>query len=195
MRGHRVSIDTRKPQIMREAIMAGAAMINDVAGLRFDQASRPMAAELQRPVCLMHARGEPSIMQLEPVYDDAVLDVFDELESFITDAETAGLPRRLILADPGIGFGKTFRHNIEILSALGIYHGLGVALAVGASRKAFIGALTGEKTSRDRVHGSVGAAIAAAAQGVQILRVHDVKATAQALKVWRACVKPTSAGL
>jgi dihydropteroate synthase len=194
-RGHKVSIDTRKPAIMREAVEAGAAMINDVTALRFDADSRAIAAGLKCPVCLMHAQGDPKTMQINPVYEDAVLDVFDELEEFIAAAERGGLPRSLILADPGIGFGKTYRHNLDILGSLTVYHGLGVALVIGASRKAFIGALTGEKTGKDRVFGSVGAAIAAASQGVQILRVHDVKATAQALKVWGACIKPSASGI
>lgn len=194
-RGHKISIDTRKPAIMQEAVRAGAAMINDVTALRFDADGRATVARLKCPVCLMHAQGDPKTMQINPVYEDVVLDVFDELEKFIAEAEKAGLPRSMILADPGIGFGKTYRHNLEILRAVSVYHGLGVPLVIGASRKAFIGALTGEKTGKDRVFGSVGAAIAAASQGVQILRVHDVKASAQALKVWHACIKPSSSGI
>jgi dihydropteroate synthase len=194
-RGYKISIDTRKPAIMQEAVRAGAAMINDVTALRFDADSRAMVARLKCPVCLMHAQGDPKTMQINPVYEDVVLDVFDGLEEFIAEAERAGLPRSMILADPGIGFGKTYRHNLDILRSLTVYHGLGVPLVIGASRKAFIGALTGEKTGKDRVSGSIGAAMAAASQGVQILRVHDVKATAQALKVWRACIKPSSSGI
>ncbi|HYM99913.1 MAG TPA: dihydropteroate synthase [Aestuariivirgaceae bacterium] len=194
-RGYKISIDTRKPAIMQEAVRAGAAMINDVTALRFDADSRAMVARLKCPVCLMHAQGDPKTMQINPVYEDVVLDVFDGLEEFIAEAERAGLPRSMILADPGIGFGKTYRHNLDILRSLTVYHGLGVPLVIGASRKAFIGALTGEKTGKDRVSGSIGAAMAAASQGVQILRVHDVRATAQALKVWRACIKPSSSGI
>jgi dihydropteroate synthase len=194
-RGHAVSIDTRKPDIMEEAAKAGAALINDVTALRFDARSLKVAAALKLPVCLMHARGEPRTMQVNPTYDHVVLDVFDELEGFIAQAETAGLPRQMQLADPGIGFGKTYRHNLEILRSLSLFHGLGVALVVGASRKAFIGALTDEKTAKHRVFGSIGAAIAAAAQGAQIVRVHDVKASVQALAVWRASIEPRSSGL
>jgi dihydropteroate synthase len=194
-RGHKVSIDTRKPVIMREAVQAGAMMINDVTALRYAADSRSTAAELKCPVCLMHAQGEPQTMQINPAYEDVVLDVFDELEKFIAEAELAGVPRKLIMADPGIGFGKTYAHNLEILRALTVYHGLGVPLAIGASRKAFIGALTGERAGKDRAFGSVGAAIAAASQGAQILRVHDVRATIHALKVWRASTEPRSSGL
>jgi dihydropteroate synthase len=194
-RGHAVSIDTRKPEIMKVAAKAGAVLINDVTALRFDARSPEVAAALKLPVCLMHARGEPRTMQIDPTYDNVVLDVFDELESFIARAEQAGLPRQMQLADPGIGFGKTYRHNLEILRCLSLYHGLGVALVVGASRKAFIGALTDEKTAKHRVFGSIGGAIAAAAQGAQILRVHDVKASVQALTVWRSSIEPRSSGL
>ncbi|HEY7749262.1 MAG TPA: dihydropteroate synthase [Aestuariivirgaceae bacterium] len=191
-RGLKVSIDTRKPQIMEEAVKAGAAMINDVTALRFDPESRRTAAKLKRPVCLMHAQGDPKTMQNNPVYEDVVLDVFDELQDLIEKAVSAGLPRGLLLADPGIGFGKTYRHNLEILQKLSVYHGLGVPLVVGASRKAFIGAITGEPAGKARAHGSVGMAIAAAGQGAQILRVHDVKATSQALKAWRAATEPSA---
>jgi dihydropteroate synthase len=193
--GLAVSIDTRKAQIMREAVEAGAQMINDVSAMRFDAQARATAAELRRPLCLMHARGEPKTMQIDPVYEDVLLDVFDELEGFIKEGEKAGMPRRLMLADPGIGFGKTYRHNLEIIKGLSLYHGLGVGIVFGASRKSFIGALTGEKAGRERAPGSVAAALAAAAQGVQILRVHDVKETAQALRVWSAAVEPARSGL
>jgi len=193
--GHVVSIDTRKASIMGEAARAGASMINDVSALQFDSEALATTAELKLPVCLMHARGSPKTMQEDPQYEDVVLDVFDALEAFIERAESAGLKRSLILADPGIGFGKTYRHNLEILKSLSIYHGLGVPLVFGASRKAFIGALTGEKAGSDRAAGSVGAAVAAAVQGAQVLRVHDVKATAQALRVWRAAAEPKDSGL
>jgi dihydropteroate synthase len=193
--GHMVSIDTRKATIMREAARAGAAMINDVSALQFDSEAAATAAQLKLPVCLMHARGTPKTMQENPQYEDVVLDVFDALETLIEGAEAAGVERSLILADPGIGFGKTFRHNLEILRSLGIYHGLGVPLVFGASRKSFIGALTGEKAGAERAAGSVGAALAAAAQGAQVLRVHDVKATQQALSVWCAAVAPAHSGL
>jgi dihydropteroate synthase len=193
--GHMVSIDTRKATIMREAAGAGAVMINDVSALQFDIEAQATAAQLKLPVCLMHALGSPKTMQENPQYEDVVLDVFDALERLIEGAAAAGVERRLILADPGIGFGKTFRHNLEILRSLGIYHGLGVPLVFGASRKSFIGALTGEKAGAERAAGSVGAALAAAAQGAQVLRVHDVKSTQQALSVWNAAVAPAHSGL
>ena len=194
-RGHLVSIDTRKPLIMREAVEAGATIINDVSALRFDAESLPSAIRLGRPVVLMHAKGDPKTMQVDPTYEDVVLDVYDFLAEAIATADAAGLARSSLLADPGIGFGKTFRHNLEILNALSLYHGLGVPLVVGASRKAFIGALTGEKTARKRVAGSIATAVAAASQGAQILRVHDVRQTVEALKVWKAVADPSKSGL
>jgi dihydropteroate synthase len=193
--GLKVSIDTRKASIMREAAKAGAVMINDVSALQFDGEAPATAAQLKLPVCLMHARGEPRRMQDNPQYEDVVLDIFDALEALLERAQEAGLERGLLLADPGIGFGKTFRHNLEILRSFSIYHGLGVPLIFGASRKAFIGALTGERAGPERAAGSVGTALAAALQGAQVLRVHDVKATQQAVKAWRACVAPASSGL
>ncbi|HEY7764604.1 MAG TPA: dihydropteroate synthase [Aestuariivirgaceae bacterium] len=193
--GHRVSIDTRKASIMRDAVKAGAQMINDVSALRFDGMSLKTAAALGRPVCLMHARGDPKTMQENPSYEDVALDVFDELEGLIARAEAAGVKRSLILADPGIGFGKSFRHNLDLLKRLSLLHGLGVPIVMGASRKGFIGALTGESAGRKRAAGSIGIALAAAAQGAQLLRVHDVKATAQALKLWRASCEPETSGL
>ena len=193
--GHTVSIDTRKAAVMDAASAAGAVMINDVSALSFEAGSRATAARLQRPTILMHARGDPKTMQVNPTYDDVVLDVFDFLAGAIERAVAAGLPRSLLLADPGIGFGKTFRHNLEILTSLAVFHGLGVPIVVGASRKAFIGAISGVKTAKDRLPGSLAAAVLAAAQGAQILRVHDVRETLEALNVWRATVDPENSGV
>lgn len=193
--GHRVSVDTRKSAIMEAAIGAGAVMINDVSALRFDENSRAAVARLKLPTILMHAQGDPKTMQINPTYDDVVLDVFDSLEAAIEGAAGAGVPRALLLADPGIGFGKTFRQNLDVLRSLAIYHGLGVPLVVGASRKAFIGALTGVKAAKDRVPGSLAVALAAAAQGAQILRVHDVRETLEAVRVWRATMDPENSGI
>jgi dihydropteroate synthase len=192
---HLISIDTRKAALMREAVSAGAAIINDVSALTFDPESLAVAAELQCPVILMHAQGDPKTMQDNPSYEDVALDVFDTLEGRIQACEAAGIERRLIGVDPGIGFGKTFRHNLDVLRHLPILHGLGAALIIGLSRKAFTGALTGEKKAGERVFGSVGGAVQAALNGAQILRVHDVKATSQALSVALAAADPDASGL
>jgi dihydropteroate synthase len=193
--GHIVSCDTRKARVMREAVAAGAALINDVSALQFDCESLATVAELGCPVVLMHAQGDPKTMQLSPSYADVVLDVYDALEARIEACVAAGIARHRLIADPGIGFGKTFRHNLDLLSQLTILHGLGVAVLVGLSRKGFIGALTGEKTAAARDSGSIGGAVQAALNGAHILRVHDVKATTAALAVALAAADPEASGL
>ncbi len=193
--GHLISIDTRKPEVMAAASAAGARLINDVSALRHDDSSETVARGLGLPVVLMHAQGDPKTMQQHPVYDDVVLDVFDMLEERIGDSSMAGLDSDLLLADPGIGFGKTFQHNLELLKRATTFHGLGVPLVYGASRKAFIGALTGEQQAARRASGSIGAAIAAMSQGVQIIRVHDVRETVQAKIVWQSALDPDFAPL
>ncbi len=181
-----ISIDTRKPEVMQRAIAAGADIINDVTALTFAPASLETAAELGVPVILMHAQGDPRTMQLDPTYGNVVLDVFDYLEDRIEACTKAGIPREKIIVDPGIGFGKTLNHNRELMERLAILHGLGVPILLGASRKNFIGRLTDVPVAADRVHGSVGAAISAIVQGAQIVRVHDVAATSQAIIVFQA---------
>jgi dihydropteroate synthase len=190
-----VSIDTRKAEVMRAAADAGARIINDVTALAFDPASAATAAATGLDVVLMHIQGAPETMQDKPAYDDVVLDVYDALAERIAFAEAAGIPRHRIVADPGIGFGKTFLHNLEILERLSLFHGLGVPLLVGASRKGFVGAVTGVGDALARQAGSATAAIAAAQQGAQILRVHDVAETRQALDMWEHTVGITRANL
>ncbi|MGE0240412.1 MAG: dihydropteroate synthase [Parvibaculaceae bacterium] len=193
--GLRLSIDTRKAALMREAVAAGAAIVNDVSALAFDPESLAVSARLGCPVILMHAQGDPKTMQDNPVYEDVALDVFDMLAGRIAACEAAGIARARIAIDPGIGFGKTFAHNLTLLSQLPLFSGLGAVLLVGLSRKAFTGALTGERTAGERVFGSVGGAVQAALNGAQILRVHDVKATRQALAVALAAADPENNGL
>jgi dihydropteroate synthase len=192
-KGHVISCDTRKAAVMEAAAEAGAAIINDVSALSHDPKALESAARLTLPVVLMHAQGDPKTMQLAPRYDDVALDVYDYLDERIAAARAAGMME--VAADPGIGFGKTYGHNLEILSQLTIYHGLGVPLVVGLSRKAFVGALTGEKVAANRVHGSAGGAVQAALNGAQILRVHDVGSTAAALAVAFAAADPASCDL
>jgi dihydropteroate synthase len=178
-----LSIDTRNAEVMRRAVQSGARVINDVSALAHDPQSLEVAAATGVPVVLMHAQGDPRTMQRNPVYDDVVLDVYDALEARIEACENAGIPRERLVVDPGIGFGKTLAHNLALLGALSIFHGLGCAVLLGASRKSFIGKLTGAQAD-DRLPGSLAAALLGAAQGAQILRVHDVAATRQALAVW-----------
>lgn len=193
--GLTVSVDTRKANVMRAALKAGAKIVNDVAALTYEPAAMQAMAEATCPVILMHAQGDPKTMQLSPQYDDVALDVYDWLEARIAACEAAGIARERIVADPGIGFGKSFRHNIDVLRQFTLYHALGVPLLMGLSRKGFIGALTAEKLAGNRVNGSVGGAVWSALNGAHILRVHDVKATVEALAVAGAAADPDHSGL
>jgi len=193
--GFTVSIDTRKPQIMRDAVAAGAVLINDVAALTYAPDSVDAARDLGTPVVLMHAQGAPETMQDDPCYEDAALDIFDWLEARMAACVGAGIAAERIFLDPGIGFGKTHEHNLELLGSLTLFHGLGRALVVGASRKGFIGKLTGETEPRRRMAGSLGAATASMMQGAQIIRVHDVAETRQAAAVWHAAMVTQSMDL
>ncbi len=179
-----ISIDTRKAAIMTEAAAKGAKIINDVSGLTHDPDALSAAAQTGLPVILMHALGDPKTMQDAPRYDDVLLEVYDFLAARIDAAVAAGIPKERIAVDPGIGFGKTLEHNLTLLNGLSLFHGLGVPVLVGASRKRFIGTLDDEPEAKKRVPGSIAAAITAASQGVQIIRVHDVRETRQALRVW-----------
>lgn len=181
-----ISIDTRKAEVMRAALKAGASIINDVSALSFDGESMAAAVETKAPVVLMHAQGDPKTMQDNPAYRDALLEVYDYLERRIAEAVAAGVPREGLIVDPGIGFGKTLEHNLRLMSGLSIFHGLGAPVLLGASRKRLIGAVSGATDPKARTPGSIAAVLAAAAQGVQIFRVHDVAATRQALDVWQA---------
>jgi dihydropteroate synthase len=181
-----ISVDTRKASVARAAAKQGATILNDVSALSYDPQSLAAASETGMSVILMHAQGEPKTMHLNPVYTDVVLEVFDYLEERIASAQAAGIDRSRIAADPGLGFGKTMAHTLALLANLSLFHGLGVPLLVGASRKRFIQGIAGGEESKTREPGSQAVAIAAAAQGAQLLRVHDVAANRQALAVWRA---------
>ena len=183
-----ISIDTRKASVAREAAKKGAKILNDVSALTHDPKSLRAAAETGLSVVLMHAQGEPKTMQDNPRYADVVFEVFDYLEARIGAAVKAGIERPRIAADPGLGFGKTLAHNLALLAHTTLFHGLGVPLLIGASRKRFIQGVSGGEEPRSREPGSQAAAVAASAQGAQILRVHDVAGSRQALAVWRASV-------
>jgi len=190
-----ISVDTRKADVMRRAAAAGADILNDVSALTHDPEALAAAAETGLPVMLMHAQGDPKTMNDDPCYDDVVLDVFDFLEARIKACEAAGIPRSRIVADPGIGFGKHLHHNVAVMGGLALYHGLGVPVLLGASRKKMIGQLCNVESAKDRLPGSLAAAIGGVAAGVQIIRVHDVKETKQALEVWRASQAGSEDGL
>ena len=180
-----ISIDTSKPEVMRAAVEAGAGMINDVYGLRREGAL-DAAAALGVPVVLMHMQGEPRSMQAAPQYDDVVGEVHRFLAERIFAAEMAGIPKQRIVVDPGFGFGKDTAHNLQLLAQFERFAELGVPVLAGLSRKRSIGELTGRDVPADRVAGSVAAHLIAAQRGAAIVRVHDVAATVDALKVWNA---------
>jgi len=180
-----ISIDTFKPEVMRAAVAAGAGMINDIHALRQDGALAA-AAELGVPVVLMHMQGEPGSMQDTPHYDDVVAEVHRFLVDRMFSAEMAGIAKKNLVIDLGFGFGKTTDHNMILLARSARFLELGVPMLAGLSRKRSIGELTGREAPRDRVAGSVAAHLIAAQRGATILRVHDVAATVDALKVWAA---------
>jgi dihydropteroate synthase len=186
-----LSVDTCKPEVMREAIIAGADMINDINGFR-----APGAIEAVRDsdcgLCVMHMQATPQTMQQAPSYVDVVGEVIDFLTARVEEMLRAGIARERICIDPGFGFGKTVEHNYALLRNLGrIGREVGLPVLAGLSRKSMIGAVTG-KPVEGRVAGSIGGALAAVAHGARILRVHDVAETVDALKVWRAGIQDDS---
>ena len=182
-----IAIDTSKPGVMRAAVNAGASIINDVFALRRDDAL-DVAAQLKVPVILMHMQGKPDSMQAAPHYDDAVVEVHSFLTQRIFACEMAGISKKNIVIDPGFGFGKSLEHNLALLAQLQRFVELGVPVLAGLSRKAFIGPLTGRGVD-ERVYGSVATALIAAQNGAKIIRVHDVAATVDALKIWNAVAR------
>ena len=179
-----LSMDTSSPAVMTACAALGAGLINDVRAL-----SRPGALEAAAastlPICLMHIRGEPRTMQQSPLYQDVVAEVIGYLHERVTNAVAAGIGRERLLVDPGFGFGKTVAHNLELMNGLALFHSLGCPLVIGPSRKRTIGALSGEAPVDKRLGGSIAFALKGAEQGAQIVRVHDVFETVQALRVWR----------
>jgi dihydropteroate synthase len=182
--GMRVCVDTTKPAVMRAALAAGAGMINDVRALREPGAIAALAAS-KAAVCLMHMRGEPRTMQAEPHYADVVKEVREFLVARALACEAAGIARDRIVVDPGLGFGKTVAHNLELLHSLGELKAAGYPVMAGISRKSTLGRIAGRDVS-ELVAASVAAALAAVARGASIVRVHDVRETVDALKVWQA---------
>lgn len=184
--GGALSIDTRKPEVARAAVAAGASIWNDVSALSFSPESLETAAALSCDVVLMHAQGEPATMQDDPRYDDVVGEVMAFLDARMQAATAAGVAEERLILDPGIGFGKTLAHNLALLAGLPRLAALGRPLLVGASRKRFIAALDRHNPADDRLAGSLAAALAAAARGASMIRVHDVAETRQALAVFGA---------
>jgi dihydropteroate synthase len=160
-------------------------MVNDVSALTFDPRSAEVVAASGAPVILMHHLGEPETMQQDPHYDDVLIEVYLWLADRVAAAQAAGIDRSKILIDPGFGFGKTVAHNLELMNGLALFHSLGCPIVVGASRKRTIGALSNEAAVDQRLGGSIAFALKAVEQGAQIVRVHDVPETVQALRIWR----------
>ncbi len=181
-----VSVDTRKAIVARRALARGARLFNDVSALTHDEGSMAVAVEYAAAggrICLMHALGDPKTMQRNPHYDDVVREVRDYLAARVAACEAAGIDRAALIVDPGIGFGKTLEHNMTLLRNLSAFREIGCLLLVGASRKRFIGTLSNEPDAAKRAPGSIAVALYGAQQGADILRVHDVRETAQALAV------------
>jgi dihydropteroate synthase len=182
-----LSIDTCKPEVMRAALEAGVKILNDINALQNSEALAALVAS-DAAVCLMHKQGQSQTMQIEPYYDDVLAEVIAFLGSRIDAVEAAGVARNRIMIDPGFGFGKTLEHNLDLLRNLEKFAVLGVPLLAGLSRKSMLGKITGREVN-DRLAGSVTAALLAVQRGASIVRVHDVQATCDALKIWNAVQK------
>ena len=182
-----ISVDTSKAEVMRQSIAAGADLINDVRSLQ-EPGALEVAAKAQVPVCIMHMKGQPKTMQINPEYDN----VLDEVESFLLEklaaCEKAGIPRENVILDPGFGFGKTLAHNYEILNKFDVFNQFKLPVLAGLSRKSMIGNLLNRDT-HERLAGSLAGALIAAQNGAKIIRVHDVQETVDVLSVWQACTK------
>jgi dihydropteroate synthase len=187
-----ISVDTRRAAVMRATIAAGARIVNDITALTGDADSVSVVAETGASTVLMHMQGEPATMQKDPQYKDAPAEIEAYLAERVAVCGAAGIPLDRIAVDPGIGFGKRPQHNLQLIAQLDRFHRLGVAVLIGVSRKSFIGMLSrGEKAS-DRLPGSLAGALAAVERGAQIIRVHDVAATVQALTIWRAIAEQSA---
>lgn len=185
-KGFKISIDTRNVATMLAALAAGAEIVNDVSALTSDENAVFEVSNHDAPVILMHMQGKPQTMQSNPSYMNVLLDVYDYLEQRVDACLKAGLKREKICIDPGIGFGKSVSDNLALLDGLAIFQGLGCAVMLGASRKSFIGKLSDEDDPKERLAGSISSALSGVSRGAQILRVHDVRETHQALTVWNA---------
>jgi dihydropteroate synthase len=188
-----ISIDTRKPEVARAALEAGARIVNDVTAGR-DGAMLEAVADTGAGIVLMHMLGEPQTMQDDPRYEDVVAEVHEFLRERIEAAVFAGIAEERVCVDPGIGFGKNVEHNLALLRSVSALRLLGAAVMVGASRKRFIGVLTGAEDPADRLEGSLAAAVLAASLGADVVRVHDVAPTVRALRVADAIVREPSGG-
>ena len=184
-----ISLDTRKSKVMQHGISIGVDMLNDVSALDFDQLSYQVVKDSGKPIILNHSQGIPENMQNNPTYDNVLLDIFDYFENKIKFLKDNGIKDEQIIIDPGIGFGKTLEHNLEIISKISIFHSLGYPIMVGPSRKSFIGKIMGEKDNPQRLGGTIASVLYSYLQGIQLFRVHDIQQTNEALKVYSQFLK------
>ena len=184
-----ISIDTYKPETAKAAVLAGASIINDISGGGLDPDMLPLAASVGAAVILMHIKGTPADMQKDPHYDEVIHEVRDYLAERVEKAVSSGVPRDKILVDPGIGFGKTVRHNLELINRLDEIAALGYPVVLGTSRKAFIGRLTGAAEAKDRLEGTIASCVVGIVRGANVIRVHDVKAAKRAATVADAILR------
>ena len=184
-----ISIDTTKAEVARQALAAGANIVNDISGLTFEPGIVDVCAESNCGVICMHILGTPQTMQRDPHYDNVVTDVCDFLSTRLAALERSGIARDRVVNDPGIGFGKTAQHNVDLLSNIGVLRKLDRPVLIGHSRKRFLARVLGRPVE-ERTFGTIGVAIAVAAQGADIIRVHDVRETRDALLAWHAIINP-----
>ena len=184
-----ISLDTRKSKVMQHGISIGVDMLNDVSALDFDQLSYQVVKDSGKPIILNHSQGIPENMQNNPTYDNVLLDIFDYFENKIKFLKDNGIKDEQIIIDPGIGFGKTLEHNLEIISKISIFHSLGYPIMVGPSRKSFISKIMGEKDNPQRLGGTIASVLYSYLQGIQLFRVHDIQETSEALKVYSEFLK------
>ena len=184
-----VSLDTRKSEIMEKGIKLGVKVINDVSGLNYDYETKDILKKYKTPFVIQHSQGTPENMQNKPTYKNELLDIYDFFEEKIKFLRSIGIKHNNIIIDPGIGFGKNLKHNMNLISNISIFHTLGFPILVGNSRKRFIKELSGKNDSKNRIGGTVASSIYLMMQGVQILRIHDVNDLQQAIKVFKELLK------
>jgi len=184
-----ISLDTRKSIIMEKGIKLGVKLINDISGLKFDLKTIKILKKYNKPFVIHHIQGSPRTMQKNPRYKNVLLDIYDYFDERIKYVRSNGIKHNNIIIDPGIGFGKNLKHNITLISKVSIFHSLGLPILIGTSRKKFIKDISGRNDSKDRIGGTIGSALFALMQGVQILRVHDVNEIIQSLKIFKNLLK------
>ena len=184
-----LSLDTRKSEIMEKGIKNGIKLINDISGLEYDKNSINILRKYNTPFVIHHIQGTPETMQINPKYENVLFDIYDFFEKKIEYVRCKGIKHKNIIIDPGIGFGKNLKHNMKLISNISIFHSLGFPVLLGLSRKRFIKDISGKNDTEQRLGGTIGASLFSMMQGVQILRVHDVKEIIQSIKVFKELIK------